>query len=90
MEKALAGKTALVTVCSRRLPEEIADIVYGLLGGYELQVMLPLLMGGQYDEAGYAALDQIDTCNIERLSLAWSLDLPGEQSLKARAQTARP
>ena len=39
--------------------------------------------GGQYDEAGYAALDQINTRNIERLGLAWSLDLPGEQSLEA-------
>jgi quinohemoprotein ethanol dehydrogenase len=39
--------------------------------------------GGQYDEAGYAALDQINTGNISRLGLAWSLDLPGQQSLEA-------
>ena len=39
--------------------------------------------GGQYDEAGYAALDQINRQNIKRLGLAWSLDLPGEQSLEA-------
>ncbi len=39
--------------------------------------------GGQYDEAGYAALDQIDVGNVKRLGLAWSLDLPGEQSLEA-------
>ncbi len=39
--------------------------------------------GGQYDEAGYADLDQINTRNVSRLGLAWSLDLPGEQSLEA-------
>jgi quinohemoprotein ethanol dehydrogenase len=39
--------------------------------------------GGQYDEAGYAALAQIDRGNVSRLGLAWSLDLPGEQSLEA-------
>ncbi|MGE3690782.1 MAG: PQQ-dependent dehydrogenase, methanol/ethanol family [Novosphingobium sp.] len=39
--------------------------------------------GGQYDEAGYADLDQINTQNVARLGLAWSLDLPGEQSLEA-------
>jgi quinohemoprotein ethanol dehydrogenase len=39
--------------------------------------------GGQHDEAGYAALSQIDRSNVSRLGLAWSLDLPGEQSLEA-------
>lgn len=39
--------------------------------------------GGQHDEAGYAALDQINRANVKRLGLAWSLDLPGEQSLEA-------
>jgi quinohemoprotein ethanol dehydrogenase len=39
--------------------------------------------GGQPDEAGFAALDQIDRGNVGRLGLAWSLDLPGEQSLEA-------
>jgi quinohemoprotein ethanol dehydrogenase len=39
--------------------------------------------GGQYDEAGHAALAQIDTGNVDRLGLAWSLDLPEQQSLEA-------
>jgi quinohemoprotein ethanol dehydrogenase len=39
--------------------------------------------GGQADEAGYAALAQIDRSNVGWLGLAWSLDLPGEQSLEA-------
>src|SRR5688572_21871355 len=39
--------------------------------------------GGQLDEAGFAALDQINRGNVGRLGLAWSLDLPGEQSLEA-------
>jgi quinohemoprotein ethanol dehydrogenase len=39
--------------------------------------------GGQYDEAGYADLAQIDRTNVARLGLAWSLDLPDEQSLEA-------
>ena len=37
--------------------------------------------GGQVDEAGYADLAAIDRSNVDRLGLAWSLDLPGEQSL---------
>ncbi|MDR2858545.1 MAG: PQQ-dependent dehydrogenase, methanol/ethanol family [Novosphingobium sp.] len=39
--------------------------------------------GGQPDEAGYADLAQIDRGNVARLGLAWSLDLPGEQTLEA-------
>jgi len=39
--------------------------------------------GGQYDEAGYANLDEINRGNVSRLGLAWSLDLPGEQTLEA-------
>jgi len=39
--------------------------------------------GGQVDEAGYADLAAIDRSNVDRLGLAWSLDLPGEQSLEA-------
>lgn len=39
--------------------------------------------GGQLDEAGHAALDQINGGNVTRLGLAWSLDLPGEQVLEA-------
>src|SRR5690606_20871204 len=39
--------------------------------------------GGQWDEAGYAPLDQINRDTIDRLGLAWSLDLPGEQTLEA-------
>jgi quinohemoprotein ethanol dehydrogenase len=39
--------------------------------------------GGQYDEAGYAALDSIHTGNVGDLGLAWSLELPGQHSLEA-------
>ncbi|MCB2076393.1 MAG: PQQ-dependent dehydrogenase, methanol/ethanol family [Novosphingobium sp.] len=39
--------------------------------------------GGQQDEAGYAALGQIDRENVKRLGLAWSLDLPDQQALEA-------
>ncbi len=39
--------------------------------------------GGQADEAGHAALDQINQQTVRRLGLAWSLDLPGEQTLEA-------
>src|SRR5690606_12690664 len=39
--------------------------------------------GGQVDEAGFADLAGIDRSNVDRLGLAWSLDLPGEQSLEA-------
>jgi quinohemoprotein ethanol dehydrogenase len=39
--------------------------------------------GGQHDEAGHAAIAQINQGNVSRLGLAWSLELPGEQSLEA-------
>jgi quinohemoprotein ethanol dehydrogenase len=35
------------------------------------------------DETAYSRLDQINTANIDRIGLAWSLDLPGEVSLEA-------
>ncbi len=39
--------------------------------------------GGQNDEAGHAALNQINRQTVPRLGLGWSLDLPGEQALEA-------
>jgi quinohemoprotein ethanol dehydrogenase len=39
--------------------------------------------GGDADETNFSRLDQIDTGDIKRLGLAWSLDLPGEASLEA-------
>lgn len=39
--------------------------------------------GGGVDEAGYSRLDEIRAGNVERLGLAWSLDLPGEVTLQA-------
>jgi quinohemoprotein ethanol dehydrogenase len=39
--------------------------------------------GGGYDEASYSTLSEINTTNVQRLGLAWSLDLPGEQALEA-------
>jgi quinohemoprotein ethanol dehydrogenase len=38
---------------------------------------------GSADEDAYSALDRINRSNVRKLSLAWSLDLPGEQSLEA-------
>ena len=39
--------------------------------------------GGAADESGYSQLDQIKASNVERLGLAWSLDLPDEVTLEA-------
>ncbi len=39
--------------------------------------------GGGVDESGYSRLADIDKKNIDRLALAWSLDLPGEVTLQA-------
>ncbi|MBW8783628.1 MAG: PQQ-dependent dehydrogenase, methanol/ethanol family [Novosphingobium sp.] len=39
--------------------------------------------GNGPDETGYSPLAQIDTNNVARLGLAWSLDLPGEVTLEA-------
>ena len=38
---------------------------------------------GDTDEAAYSPLHQINTTNVGRLGLKWSLDLPGEQMLEA-------
>ena len=38
---------------------------------------------GGVDESGYSQLDQINTANIKRVGLNWSLDLPGEVTLEA-------
>jgi quinohemoprotein ethanol dehydrogenase len=40
-------------------------------------------VGGASDESSYSRLDQINTNDISKLGLAWSLDLPGEVSLEA-------
>ncbi len=38
---------------------------------------------GSADESGYSRLDQIDGDSVDRLGLAWSLDLPGEVTLES-------
>ncbi len=38
--------------------------------------------GGGPDESAYSRLTQIDSGNVARLGLAWSLDLPGETTLE--------
>src|SRR4029077_885475 len=37
---------------------------------------------GTADEQAYSGLDRIDTANVHRLGLAWSLDLEGEATLE--------
>jgi len=64
---AIASACLLLAACTASVPDDTDWPHYG----------------GQYDEAGYAALKQIDTDNIDRLGLAWSLELPGQQSLEA-------
>ena len=39
--------------------------------------------GGDVNESGFSRLQQINTSNIARLGLAWSLALPGEATLEA-------
>ncbi|BBD98430.1 PQQ-dependent dehydrogenase, methanol/ethanol family [Sphingobium amiense] len=39
--------------------------------------------GGAFDAQYYSPLAQIDTRNVGRLGLAWSIDLPGEQTLES-------
>lgn len=39
--------------------------------------------GGDTNESGYSQLEQIKASSIDRLGLAWSLDLPGEVTLEA-------
>ena len=39
--------------------------------------------GGGADETGYSRLAAITPANVDRLGLAWSLDLPGEVTLEA-------
>jgi quinohemoprotein ethanol dehydrogenase len=40
-------------------------------------------VGGAADEASYSRLAEIDTGNVAKLGLAWSLDLPDEVTLEA-------
>ncbi|PEQ11137.1 PQQ-dependent dehydrogenase, methanol/ethanol family [Novosphingobium sp. PC22D] len=40
-------------------------------------------VGGAADESSYSRLVDIDTSNVNKLGLAWSLDLPGEVTLEA-------
>jgi quinohemoprotein ethanol dehydrogenase len=40
-------------------------------------------VGGNADESSFSQLRDIDVGNIERLGLAWALDLPGEGTLEA-------
>jgi quinohemoprotein ethanol dehydrogenase len=40
-------------------------------------------VGGGSEESGFSRLDRINIANIDRLGLAWYLDLPGEVSLEA-------
>jgi quinohemoprotein ethanol dehydrogenase len=40
-------------------------------------------VGGGADESAYSRLDAINTGNVGKLGLAWSLDLPGEVTLEA-------
>jgi quinohemoprotein ethanol dehydrogenase len=40
-------------------------------------------VGGAADEAAYSQLTQLDTGNVARLGLAWSLELPDEVTLEA-------
>ena len=40
-------------------------------------------VGGSADETSYSRLTAIDTGNVDKLGLAWSLDLPGEVTLEA-------
>lgn len=40
-------------------------------------------VGGRAGEQHFSELSQIDSSNVARLGLAWSLDLPGEHSLEA-------
>ena len=39
-------------------------------------------VGGADDESSYSRLTEIGTGNVEKLGLAWSLDLPGEVTLE--------
>src|SRR5215203_5593724 len=39
--------------------------------------------GGAADEASYSRLTAIDTGNVDRLGLAWSMDLPEEVTLES-------
>lgn len=40
-------------------------------------------VGGASDETSYSRLTQLDSSNVDKLGLAWSLDLPGEVTLEA-------
>lgn len=79
--------------CRRRVcTVAVATLSALALGGCGVEADAPELVGaaenwtapgGAADESGFSRLDRIDTSNVERLGLAWWLDLPGEVTLEA-------
>jgi quinohemoprotein ethanol dehydrogenase len=82
LARALRGGAALAIVaaaalagCSDPRPAQPEDGV-----GAEADWLAP---HGSADESSYSRLDEINMGNVERLGLAWSLDLPDEVTLES-------
>ena len=72
---AATGLAFTTTACNRAGPAQPVEDV-GTAENWSA-------VGGAADEAGFSRLDQINVGNVEKLGLAWALDLPGEVSLEA-------
>lgn len=73
-------------VLSGVLAGSTAAVFAGMPGGYPANAGAAANWashGGGADESGYSRLDAINSRNIDRLGLAWSMDLPGEVTLEA-------
>lgn len=77
MAAALAASALLLTNgCSYAGGAVVADQTIGAGDDWTA-------VGGSADESSFSRLTDIDTSNIGKLGLAWSLDLPGEVTLEA-------
>ncbi|MEW9856758.1 PQQ-dependent dehydrogenase, methanol/ethanol family [Novosphingobium sp. M1R2S20] len=76
MPRLVTAVTALALIMAGCTQGGTADQDYGAGADWPFH-------GGNVDESGFSRLADIDLGNVERLGLAWSLDLPGEVTLEA-------
>jgi quinohemoprotein ethanol dehydrogenase len=73
----------ILSVCLPALLTGAQTVVDGAAIADETQGANWLSSGRTYSEQHYSPLADINTANVGRLGLAWSLDLPGQRTLEA-------
>src|SRR5688572_12216551 len=76
-------RVAILIACAGSFPASAETVVDGRAIPDEKHGDNWLSYGRTYSESFYSPLDSINESNINRLGLAWFLDLPGERMLEA-------